>query len=186
MFPSHDQGGATQADKDEAYDKSVRSLTAIYETLIEDYNAAIRLGTDKEKIIKSLEDSGLSRNEIADIINGKIPEYIPYDVAQELKKKKQQSMIEAEAGVKDVDPILIEKEEATRKPDIDALVKEFKYHKDKYKRLSESEIRDIVLKAEKTDTDIDIILKQEFAIKKIMIDQNIGKDEARMKFEFFY
>ena len=177
------QGEATQVDKDEAYDKSVRSLTAIYETLIEDYNAAIRLGTDKDKIIKSLEDSGLNRKEIAGIINGKVPEYIPYDVAQELKKKKQQSMIEAEAGVKDVDPIIIEEEEAARKPDIDALVKEFKYHKEEHKMLSESEIRDIVLKAEKTDTDIEVILQREFAIRKIMKDQNIGKEEATMKFE---
>ena len=54
-----------------------------------------------------------------------------------------------------------------------------RFAKEKWKRLTVGEARDIIKKAEREYKDIDLILEEEFEIKKIQLEQNIGKAEAR-------
>ena len=104
-------------------------------------------------------------------------------VEKKQQEERREKALQAEAERKDIDPSKIKGKDDELKPQVEELVKEYKYHKDKHKRLSEGEIKDILLEAKNNDVDVSIILDREFAIKKIMIEQNIGKEQAKEQWQ---
>jgi hypothetical protein len=177
-----DKGEATQEDKDVAYDKSVRALKDIYEGLIEDYNAAIRLGADPKETQESLLKT-LSNDEVASIVNGEVPDFVPYDIKKKQQEERRQKALESQAEKEYRDVEEIEEVEAKVQEQAQELYEKNRFTKEKWKRLTIGEARDIIKKAEREYKDIDLILEEEFEIKKIQLEQDIGKEEARKIFE---
>ena len=67
---------STQEEKEKAYKKANTALKKIYQEVMDDYNAAIRLGADPEEVAKNIKKfGGISKSAMRDIVKGILPEY---------------------------------------------------------------------------------------------------------------
>jgi hypothetical protein len=173
----------TPKEKQEAYDKAVKRREEIYKEAILDYKAyelTKPKTTGKESIYTSMSKGGFTPDEIKNIINGQIPEYIPPDeveAMQQLKIVEEEKQTAKEEGITYVK--LDEKDEAK----VQELLNKYEYIKTeddswKWKSLNKNQIeRAIKVSKEEARMSLNDAIKRE---------QNINKEQLRMSEEKGY